>query len=291
MIVAAEHLARGVPARAGEQSGGGVTDTADLDTQAEPLVLTSDGPVVTLTLNRPRRLNAVSYAMFAGLPGVLAEAAARPGMRVLVLRGAGTRAFSAGADISEFATMRTTPEQAARYDDAILAAEEALADFPAPTIAAVHGDCYGGGCGLAVCCDLRFAAAGARFAITPAKLGLVYPLRGTKRLVDLVGPSRTKIILMAGADYTAAKAQAFGLVDEVFADPAALDEGVRAFTGLLAARSGVTQRAVKQVVGRITDGVTHDDAAHADLRDAALSSPDYAEGVRAFLERRPPVFG
>lgn len=268
-----------------------MTDTAELDTQAEPLLLTSDGPVVTLAFNRPRRLNAVSYAMFARLPRVLADAAARPGMRVLVLRGAGTRAFSAGADISEFGTMRTTPEQVARYDDAILAAEEALADFPAPTIAAIHGDCYGGGCGLAVCCDMRFAAAGARFAITPAKLGLVYPLRGTKRLVDLVGPSRTKIILMAGSDYTAAQAQAFGLVDEVFADPDALDAGVRDFAGLLASRSGVTQRAVKEVVSRITDGVARDDAAHAALRAAALATPDYAEGVRAFLERRPPAFG
>ncbi len=262
-----------------------------MDPDTEPLLLTSEGPVATLTLNRPQRLNAMTYAMFARLPKVLAEAAALPGLRVLVLRGAGTRAFSAGADISEFGTTRSTPEQAAVYDDAILAAEEALATFPAPTIAAIGGHCYGGGCGLAVCCDIRFAAAGARFAITPAKLGLVYPLRGTKRLVDLVGPSRAKLILMSGADYSAAQAQAFGLADEVFADPDALDAGVREFAALLAARSGVTQRAVKQVVGRIMDGVTHDDAEHAALRAAALTSPDYAEGVRAFLDRRPPDFG
>ena len=96
---------------------------------------------------------------------------------------------------------------------------------------------------------------------------------------------------MSGADYSAAQAQSFGLADEVFADPAALDAGVREFTALLAARSGVTQRAVKETIGRILDGATHDDAAHAELRAAALASPDYAEGVRAFLERRPPVFG
>jgi enoyl-CoA hydratase/carnithine racemase len=138
---------------------------------------------------------------------------------------------------------------------------------------------------------VRFAAASARFAITPAKLGIVYPLRATKRLVDLVGPSRAKIILMSGADYPAAQAHAFGLADEVFPDPAALDVGVRDFTVLLAARSGVTQRAVKQTVARILDGADRDDAAHAALRAAALGSPDYAEGVRAFLERRPPVFG
>jgi enoyl-CoA hydratase/carnithine racemase len=256
-----------------------------------PLLLTRDGAVATVTINRPARLNTLTYAMFAQLPELLKEAAALPGLRTLVLRGAGDRAFSAGADISEFETMRMTREQAAAYDDAVLAAEEAVAAFPVATIAAVHGHCYGGGCALAIACDVRFAAAGARFAITPAKLGIVYPLGGTKRLVDLVGPSRAKIILMSGADYSAAQAQAFGLADEVFPDPAALDAGVRDFTELLAARSGVTQRAVKVTVARILDGVTRDDEVHAELRAAALASPDYAEGVRAFLERRPPAFG
>jgi len=164
-------------------------------TDTEPLLLTRDGAVATLTINRPQRLNALTYAMFAQLPKLLEEAATMPGIRALVLRGAGSRAFSAGADISEFETARMTRERAATYDDAVLAAEEAIASFPTPTLAAVHGHCYGGGCGLAVACDIRFAAAGARFAITPAKLGLVYPLRGTKHLVDLVGPSRAKIIL------------------------------------------------------------------------------------------------
>lgn len=253
-----------------------------------PLLLTSDGAVATLTINRPERLNALTFGMFKALPGLLDEAAARPGIRALVLRGAGDRAFSAGADISEFATTRTTKEQAAAYDDAVLAAEEALATFPVPTIAAVHGHCYGGGCGLALACDIRFAAPRARFAITPAKLGLVYPLRGTKRLVDLVGPSRAKLMLMSGADYDALEAQAFGLVDEVHDD---LDEAVAAFAALLVARSGVTQRAVKETVARILDGATHDDESHAALRAAALASPDYAEGVAAFLQRRPPDFG
>ena len=258
---------------------------------AEPLLLSRDGSVATLTINRPARLNAISYAMFARLPELLAVTAAEPGLRALVLRGAGTRAFSAGADITEFAAIRYTSDQTAAYDAALVAAEEALATFPVPTVAAVHGDCYGGGCALAVACDVRFAAAAARFAITPAKLGIVYPLGSTKRLVDLVGPSRAKIILMSGADYSAAQAQAFGLVDEVFADPAALDAGVLEFLALLTARSGVTQRAVKQTVARVLDGVSRDDEAHDALRAAALDSPDYAEGVRAFLDRRPPAFG
>jgi enoyl-CoA hydratase/carnithine racemase len=254
----------------------------------QPLLLTRDGAVVTLTINRPARLNALSYAMFSALPKLLGEAAATKGIRALTLRGAGDRAFSAGADITEFPTIRATKRQAAVYDDAVLAAEEALATFPVPTIAVIQGYCYGGGCGLAMACDIRFAAPRARFAITPAKLGLVYSLRGTKRLVDLVGLSRAKIILMTGADYDAATAASFGLVDEVCPD---LDAAIRDFTALLTARSGVTQRAVKETIARILDGATHDDESHAALCASALDSPDYAEGVRAFLERRPSFFG
>ena len=269
---------------------GAMTDATPPATD-EPLLLDRDGPVAVLTINRPERLNALTFGMFERLPALLAEAAALPGVRALVLRGAGTRSFSAGADIGEFAAVRSTPGQAAAYDDAVLAAEAALASFPAPTIAAVHGYCYGGGCGLALACDVRFAARAARFAITPAKLGLVYPLRSTKRLVDLVGPSRAKIMLMAGTDDAASRARDVGLVDEIFDDPGALDAGVREFTALLASRSAVTQRAVKETVARILDGVSADDESHAALRAAALTSGDYAEGVRAFLERRPPDFG
>src|ERR1700733_3573139 len=141
--------------------------TAPGATATDTLLLHRDGPVATLTINRPDRLNAVTFAMFSRLPALLAEAEADGGVRVLVLRGAGRKSFSAGADISEFATARTTPQQAAVYDNAVLAAEEALATFPAPTIAAIHGHCYGGGCALALACGLRFASSGARVAVTP----------------------------------------------------------------------------------------------------------------------------
>lgn len=253
----------------------------------DTLLLSHDGPVATLTINRPHRRNALTRDMFTRIPELVKEAAATPGVRALVVRGAGSAAFSAGADIAEFGAVRSTAEQAAAYDDAVSAAEDALESFPGPVIAAIRGFCYGGGCNLALACDVRFADPGARLAITPAKLGLVYPLRATKRLVDLVGPSRAKIILMSGAELDASRAQSLGLVDEVTGD---LDTAVSDFTALLATRSPVTQRAVKETVRRIVDGVTHDDAEHAALRSAALASPDYAEGVRAFLERRPPSF-
>src|SRR5580692_7148180 len=265
-----------------------VTTQPTAPSETDTLLLDRDGPVATLTINRPDRLNAVTFAMFSRLPALLAEAEAMDGIRVLVVRGAGRKSFSAGADISEFETARTTPQQAAVYDNAVLAAEEALARFPAPTIAAIHGHCYGGGCALALACDLRFASSGARFAITPAKLGIVYPLRATKRLIDAVGPSRAKFILMSGLDIDAARAAAIGLVDEVDDD---VDAAVSDFAAIVAGRSGVTQRAVKQTVARVLDGATADDDAQAALRDAALASPDYAEGVHAFLERRPPKFG
>jgi enoyl-CoA hydratase/carnithine racemase len=254
---------------------------------AETLLLDQDGSVATLTVNRPQRHNALTLAMFERIPSLVRAAATMPGVRALVLRGAGAKAFSAGADIAEFQTVRATAEQAAVYDDTVSAAEDALESFPGPTIAAIRGICYGGGCNLALACDVRFASADARFAITPAKIGLVYPLRSTKRLVDLVGPSRAKIILMSGAEFDAGRALAFGMVDEVADDP---DQAVSKFAALLATRAPLTQRAVKVTVGRILNGVTHDDAAHGALRDAALDGPDYAEGVRAFLERRAPRF-
>ena len=266
-----------------------VTTQPMAPSETDTLLLDRDGPVATLTINRPARLNAVTFAMFSRLPALLAEAKAMAGVRVLVLRKVqASKSFSAGADISQFATARTTPQQAAVYDNAVLAAEEALATFPAPTIAAIAGHCYGGGCALALACDLRFASSGARFAITPAKLGIVYPLRATRRLIDAVGPSRAKFILMSGLDIDAARAAAIGLVDEVDDD---VDAAVGEFAAILAGRSSVTQRAVEQTVARVLDGATADDDAQAALRDAALASPDYAEGVGAFLEHRPPKFG
>jgi enoyl-CoA hydratase/carnithine racemase len=253
----------------------------------DTLLLDRDGAVATLTINRPERRNALTLGMFGRISALVEDAAHMPGIRALVLRGAGDQAFSAGADIAEFEVVRATAEQAAAYDETVSSAEDALESFPGPTIAAIQGYCYGGGCNLALACDVRFASADARFAITPAKLGLVYPLRSTKRLVDLVGPSRAKIILMTGAEFDARRALSFGMIDEVADD---LDEAVSGFTALLATRAPATQRAVKEAVRRILDGVSHDDAEHAALRDAALAGPDYAEGVRAFLERRSPRF-
>ena len=253
----------------------------------EFLRLDTDGAVATLTLDRPAKRNAMSFEMWSALPGLLAGVAADDAVRVLVLRGG--EHFSAGADISEFGTLRGTAQDAARYGAAVHAGERAIATLGKPTIAAVAGFCIGGGCELALACDLRVAADDARFGITPAKLGIVYNLTSTKQLVDVVGPAWAKQILYTGEIIDAATALRIGLVNEVH--PAAgWDARVKELAGLIASRAQVSVRGAKQIVNRITDGQHADDDAVRALYDEAVHSAEYAEGVRAFLEKRTPRF-
>lgn len=234
--------------------------------------------VVTVTLDHPAKRNAMTPRMWAALPPLLDSLAADPAVRVVVLTGAGGT-FCSGADIS---TLRSGPRRAQAL---AVAAEEALAAFPKPVLAAVRGHCVGGGCQLAAACDLRFAAQDALFGITPARLGIVYPATSTERLVRLTGPATAKHLLFSGELVDAERALRCGLVDEVH--PAdALDARVADYARLLASRSQLTQVAAKE----FADGRgTADRRAH--WRREAAASGDAAEGVAAFLERRAPDFG
>ncbi|GGS14491.1 enoyl-CoA hydratase [Actinokineospora fastidiosa] len=251
------------------------------------LVLTTDGPVATLTIDRPAKRNAMNYEMWSAIPSFAAEVAADPAVRALVIRGGEN--FSAGADIGEFQDLRRDAEGARRYQVAIHAATTALAELPKPTIAAITGFCIGGGCELALACDLRLSADDARFGITPSKLGIVFSLPSTKQLVDVVGPSWAKQILYTGEIIDAPTALRIGLVNELH--PAdALAKRARDLAELMASRSQVTIRGAKAIVGRIIDGqTTEDEAVHA-LYEGSVTSADYAEGVAAFLEKRQPRF-
>lgn len=234
----------------------------------------ADG-VATVTIRNPTKRNAMTPAMWRRLPGLLDELAAEPTVRTLVLTGAdGT--FCAGADIS---ALRDEPP---RSQSLAVTAEEALAAFPKPTLAAVRGYCVGGGCQLAAACDLRFASADAQFGVTPAKLGLVYPASATQRLVRLTGPATAKYLLFSGELADATRALRTGLVDEVHPE-GELDGRVAEFARTLAARSQLTQVAAKEYV----DGA----GAGADREQQAAASGEAAEGVSAFLERRTPRFG
>ncbi|MGQ0840769.1 enoyl-CoA hydratase/isomerase family protein [Actinokineospora sp.] len=253
----------------------------------EHLVLSVDGPVATLTIDRPAKRNALSFEMWTALPGVVAEVAAHDDVRVLVIRGTDT--FSAGADISEFGTLRRDPDGAHAYGQAIDAATAAIIGLAKPTIAAITGYCIGGGCELALSCDLRLAADDAGFGITPAKLGIVFNLTSTKRLVDAVGPAWAKQILFTGDLIDAPTALRIGLVNELH--PAdALPERVQDLADLMATRSQVTVRGAKTIIARITAGQSTEDDEVRALYAHSVASADYAEGVTAFLEKRPPRF-
>lgn len=231
--------------------------------------------VATVVLHHPAKRNAMTAAMWAALPPLLDTLAADPAVRALVLTGAGGT-FCAGADIS---TLRESPEEA---QELAVRAEEALAAFPKPTLAAVRGHCVGGGAQLAAACDLRFAEEGARFGVTPAKLGIVYPSTATRRLVSLVGPATAKYLLFSGELIDTERALRTGLVDEVLPVDG-LEERVAEFTRVLVSRSQLTQAAAKEFANGRGDRDGHWSA-------QARGSGDTAEGVAAFLERREPRF-
>jgi len=246
-----------------------------------------DDGVAVLTVDRPAKRNAFTLAMWAGLPGLLARLADHPRVRALLVTGAGGT-FSAGADIAELREVYADPASADTYHAVNVEAEEALAAFPRPTVAVVHGACVGGGCQLAIACDLRFAEPGARFGITPAKLGVVYPAGPTARLARLVGPARAKYLLFSAELVAAGRAETWGLVDEVV--PAdALDSRALEFACTVAGRSPQTLGAAKDVITAVTAGRDPYAAAQPWER-ASRHAPDVREGLAAFLERRPPRF-
>ncbi|MFD5268459.1 enoyl-CoA hydratase/isomerase family protein [Streptomyces sp. NPDC058335] len=231
--------------------------------------------VATVVLHHPAKRNAMTAAMWRALPPLLEKLAADPGVRALVLTGAGGT-FCAGADIS---TLQGSPDEA---QSLAVRAEEALAAFPRPTLAAVKGHCVGGGAQLAAACDLRFAEEGALFGVTPARLGIVYSSSATRRLVALTGPATAKYLLFSGELIDTERALRTGLVDEVL--PAGeLDGRVEEFTRVLVSRSRLTQAAAKEFADGRTDRDAHWTA-------QARGSGDTAEGVAAFLERREPRF-
>jgi enoyl-CoA hydratase/carnithine racemase len=252
-----------------------------------PLTVTRDGHVARLTIDRPDKRNAMTAAMWAGLPGVLVGLAADPAVRVLVVTGAGP-SFCAGADISDLlgGPDPADPMAAVRRDN--LAAQAALRDFPKPTVAMIRGHCIGGGVELAASCDLRFADPTAVFGVTPAKVGIVYTPSSTKALIDLVGPAMTKYLLFSGELIDADTAVRAGLVDRLVAADG-LEEEVHRFADVLASRSALSQRATKQVIAALTTG-SDAEAVVAGWYRETVSSGELAEGVAAFAERRTPTF-
>jgi enoyl-CoA hydratase/carnithine racemase len=216
----------------------------------EKILLTCENGVAWVTLNHPERRNALSLAMWERLGDLLETVAAREDVRVVLLHGAGGKAFAAGADISRFEEERATPEQVVHYDSVMGRTHRVLTELPMPTIAMIQGFCMGGGLALALDCDLRFCGSGAVFGIPAAKLGVGYGYDGIRRLTALVGPAFAKEIFFTGRRFDAAEAVAMGLVNRVVPD-ADLEAAVRGLAASIAANAPLTLRCVKGIVAEV----------------------------------------
>lgn len=252
------------------------------------LRLEKSGRIAHLIIDRPDKRNAFSQEMWELFPGLLADAMGDDAVRVLMVHASEKGgAFSAGADIAEFAAGASDPAWRARNQAAIRKVQHELARAPKPTIAVIDRDCIGGGCGIAIACDMRVAGPEARFGITPAKLGLVYSLHDTKLLVDLVGPSQAKRILFTGQLLSADEARDIGLVtilaDDPYGEAATLAES-------MASVSSHSQIMSKAIIRRILDGQADDDAETTALFADAFEREDFARGAAAFLGKRKPEF-
>lgn len=246
-----------------------------------------DGAVATLRLNRPDKMNALNLDMWRQLADVLAAIAADADVRCVVLEGAGGH-FASGADLAEFAAARATPQAAEAYGASMLRALWGLRDLPQPTIAASAGNCLGAGLELAAMCDLRIAAADARFGVPIQRVGIAMPYPELAALTQLLGPATMLEILLEGRINDAAWARERGLVTRIAA-PDALAAEVAASATRIVAGSPASHRHHKKFIRRSLDPRPVSPAELAESYDA-VDSADYREGIAAFLAKRKPVF-
>jgi enoyl-CoA hydratase len=243
-----------------------------------------------MTFNNPERHNAVSMEMWQAAERILTDFVADPEVRVVVVTGAGGKAFVSGADISKFESERSSEEAVAAYQVQTAKVYDLLADCAKPTIAMIQGHCIGGGTALAVCCDMRICGETASFGVPAAKLGLGYPLSGIRRLVDLVGPSFAKEIFFTGKKWGAEDARIMGLVNRVVPNDR-LEAFVTDYANTIAGNAPLTVGSVKAIVREaLKDRGAADEALCDRLVKACFASEDYIEGRRAFMEKRPPQF-
>lgn len=258
------------------------------DEENKPLLVERRGHVAVVTINRPARRNAIGYAMWLELAATATDLGCDPGIRVIVLRGAGGN-FSAGADIGEFETLRRDAATARDYETANSAAFAAFRNVPVPVIAAIRGICFGGGFGLAAACDLRVAAPDALFSVPAAKLGLAYPHDAMADIVHACGPQMAKYLAFSAGRIDAAAALAAGFLLEVV-EPDSLDARIATLANEIAGNAPLSNRASKAAIRAVLSGDPVDGDRARTLGDATFDSADYAEGRAAFAARRKPVF-
>lgn len=254
----------------------------------ERLIGKKDGAIGWVVFNNPERRNAVSVDMWQAVPTVLDDFAKDEAIRVVVLAGAGDKAFISGADISQFEKQRSSQEQVQRYEDISEAALAKLAGCEKPVVAMIRGYCLGAGINVANSCDLRIAAEDARFGIPAGKMGLGYRASSMQKLVDHVGPAFAREIMLTARQFSAAEALHMGLVHKVVENEK-LELAVREYADMIAANAPLTLRAAKRTIREVSKRDYDAELCRSWVREC-FESEDYAEGRRAFMEKRKPQF-
>ena len=258
--------------------------------KTDKMLAEKDGPIGWITFNNPERRNAVSMAMWEALGDIVRNYEQDESIRVIVLKGAGDKAFVAGADISEFEEKRSSPETTRIYNQASGKATEALLHAGKPTIAMIRGYCIGGGVSIALSCDMRIAAEGAKFGVPAAKLGLGYEAKGVRKLMDVVGPSFAKEIFFTARQFTAEEALAMGLINRMLPE-GRLEAYVREYAAVIAANAPLTVASIKTIVSEmVKDESARDMMLCQQVVDRCFASEDYVEGRTAFMAKRKPAF-
>ncbi|WPC06241.1 enoyl-CoA hydratase [Pseudomonas benzenivorans] len=247
--------------------------------------------VARISINNPSRHNAMSLAMWCQLGDLVSRLDARTDINLIVLRGEGGRAFVSGADIAEFQALRSSDEAVMAYDEAVDRAQSGLQNCRHPVIAVIEGYCFGGGIGLALSCDLRYAAANARFRMPAARLGLGYALSGMQRAVSILGAAQATELFLSARDYDSVEAAQSGLVHRVLRGEG-FDEEVETLISRVAANAPLSLRAAKSAIRAAAQVEVPAVAAAAIAQQVELCfrSADYVEGRQAFAERREPRF-
>jgi enoyl-CoA hydratase/carnithine racemase len=254
------------------------------------LVVEKRGAVGWIVFDQPQKRNAINGDMWRGIPPAIARFDVDPDVRCVVFRGAGTAAFAAGADISEFEQVRSQSEAVAEYDGLLDKVLIAMQSSPKPSVAMIHGFCMGGGLEVALACDLRYTGESGQFGIPAARLGLAYSVEGHKRLLETVGHARAREIMFLGRRYPAAEALAIGLVHRVLPD-ALLENFVDSVVKTLSENAPLAIANSKIILEEyVKSAGTPDHARMAAAVARCAKSNDYEEGRRAFMEKRKPSF-
>jgi enoyl-CoA hydratase/carnithine racemase len=272
--------------------GDGATRKSEelMDFGTSKMVARKEGGIGWMIFNQPEKHNAVSYDMWIAVPRIISAFEADPEVRVIVVSGAGARAFVSGADISEFDKKRSSADSIKAYDAAGDAAHAALAGALKPALAMIRGICYGGGVAIALQTDIRICSSDSLFAVPAARLGLGYRYSGIKRLVDIVGPAFAKEIFFTANRFTAEDARIMGLVNRVL-PPEELEDYVRNLATSICSNAPLTIKAAKLAINAAVEDPECRRMAEIDAAiKTCFASADYIEGRRAFMEKRKPVF-